>query len=363
MLPANQVVYDALASRGWDVHLIVPAHWRHEYADGPFAAKFLPRLAPQARGVRVLLDGQPQRHFYLTRPATQLDRVRPDIVFLEQEPFAIVTGQWLRALTRRGIPFVLQQDENLDRRLPGIARVIQHRSLRHAAAVAARSPRAAELVCRSQPSLAAPVVPHSIMDWGRDHVDRPGRGAPQRLTVGFAGRLIEPKGIHDLLAATEQMQHPVELVLFGSGPLEADCRAADSPQRPVSVVNGMSHDAMHEAYAQIDVLVLPSRTTSTWAEQFGRVLVEAMSCGRPVVGSDSGEIPWVIGTTGGGRVFREGDVDHLRHTLDELAGDRALRHTLGARGRDAVRETFSLAAVTDATEAMLLGALVPSARA
>ena len=86
-----------------------------------------------------------------------------------------------------------------------------------------------------------------------------------------------------------------------------------------------------------------------------------MSCGRPVVGSDSGEIPWVIGTTGGGRVFREGDVAHLRETLDELAADPALRRDLGGHGRDVVQRTFSLGAVTDATEAMLLAALGRSA--
>lgn len=44
-------------------------------------------------------------------------------------------------------------------------------------------------------------------------------------------------------------------------------------------------------FASIDVLVLPSRTTATWKEQFGRVLVEAMACQTPVIGSDSGEIP------------------------------------------------------------------------
>jgi glycosyltransferase involved in cell wall biosynthesis len=357
VLAANQVLYEELALRGWEVHLIVPGHWRHEYAADRFPPIFLPRLAPRARGVRVAFEGAPQRHIYLSRPASHLDRVAPDIVFLEQEPFALVTGQWLWALSRRRIPFVLQQDENLERKLPLIARLISRLSLRNAAAVAARSPRAAELIHQKHPEAVAPVVPHSIMDWGQDHAGEPGRLGPQRLTVGFAGRLIESKGIRDLLEATARMHHPAELVLFGSGPLEDACLAASSPQRPVSVITDVSHDQMHDAYAQMDILVLPSRTTPTWAEQFGRVLVEAMSCGRPVVGSDSGEIPWVIGTTGGGRVFREGDVEHLRATLDELAADPELRHGLGSHGREAVQRTFSLRGVTDATEAMLVDAL------
>ena len=64
---------------------------------------------------------------------------------------------------------------------------------------------------------------------------------------------------------------------------------------------------MAAGYAQLDVLVLPSHTTPTWKEQFGRVIVEALWCGVPVVGSDSGEIPWLIELTGGGLVFPEGD--------------------------------------------------------
>ena len=64
---------------------------------------------------------------------------------------------------------------------------------------------------------------------------------------------------------------------------------------------------MPALYREMDVLVLPSRTTPTWAEQFGKVLCEALLCGTPVIGSSSGEIPWVVTTTGGGLVYPEGD--------------------------------------------------------
>ena len=48
---------------------------------------------------------------------------------------------------------------------------------------------------------------------------------------------------------------------------------------------------MPELYREMDVLVLPSRTTATWAEQFGKVLCEALLCGVPVVGSVVGRDP------------------------------------------------------------------------
>jgi glycosyltransferase involved in cell wall biosynthesis len=104
------------------------------------------------------------------------------------------------------------------------------------------------------------------------------------------------------------------------------------------------------------VLVLPSRTTPTWKEQFGRAITEALSCGVPVVGSDSGEIPWLIGATEGGLVFPEGDQRLLAKRLAELRDQPELRHRLADRGRAAVESMFSVPAATDPLESMLLEA-------
>jgi glycosyltransferase involved in cell wall biosynthesis len=107
------------------------------------------------------------------------------------------------------------------------------------------------------------------------------------------------------------------------------------------------------AYAQLDVLVLPSHTTPTWKEQFGRVLIEALWCDVPVVGSDSGEIPWLIGLTGGGLTFPEGDREALAARLVELRQAPELRRRLAATGRASVDRLFSVPAATDQLERLL----------
>jgi glycosyltransferase involved in cell wall biosynthesis len=111
---------------------------------------------------------------------------------------------------------------------------------------------------------------------------------------------------------------------------------------------------MPSAYAEMDVLVLPSRSTRTWTEQFGRDLVEALSCGVPVVGSDSGEIPWVIETTGGGRVYPEGDIGRLAAVLDGLRVNPSEAADLAERGRKTVKETFGVDAVARQLDELLV---------
>ena len=63
----------------------------------------------------------------------------------------------------------------------------------------------------------------------------------------------------------------------------------------------------------MDVLAVPSLTTIWWKEQYGRVIAEAMACGVPVVGSDSGAIPEVVDSAG--LIVPEGDVGALRDGL------------------------------------------------
>lgn len=340
VIAVNQLPHAELLDLDWDVTLAVPARWRHEYAADPFPHEVLPELEGRVIGCRVLKPGAVQRHVYVTRPAAVLRRVRPDAVFVEEEPTSIPGLQWGRACRAARVPFGLQMDENLDRDYPRVAREIRRWTLRHAAFVAARSPAAVRMARRWGYEGETPVVPHGVPDWS-EH-PQPTEGS-RPFTVGFAGRFVEEKGLWDLVEAVRGMPE-TRLRLFGNGPLLEQLRGVELPSGRVEVITDVSHEQMASAYATFDVLALPSRTTPTWAEQFGRVLVEAMWCGVPVVGSDSGEIPWVIETTGGGLVFQEGNVEQLRRRLVRLRDDAVERRRLAAAGHAAVAERFSVAA-------------------
>jgi glycosyltransferase involved in cell wall biosynthesis len=112
-------------------------------------------------------------------------------------------------------------------------------------------------------------------------------------------------------------------------------RLQDRVEVSPRVPSGRVPDILRSLHA----VVLPSLTTPTWKEQFGRVLIEAMACEVPVVGSSSGEIPEVIGDAG--LVVPEGNVDALAGALQRLYEDEELRKRLGMLGRQRVLQHFT----------------------
>jgi glycosyltransferase involved in cell wall biosynthesis len=354
VVSVNQEVYRELRARGWHVTIVLPSRWSHPYAQGAIRPQALPGMEDALRPTRVALPGRQQRHVYLVSAGRVCARVRPDVAFLEAEPYALAAAQWGWALSRRGVPFGVHCFENIDRPLPAPVAWLRGRVLARAAFVAARSPEAAELVrswgARGAIGLAPPAVPA----WPGSAPQAHANGA---FTVGYAGRLVESKGLADLLAAVRELPAPVELLLIGNGELRDRLQGAPLPGSSVQVLDGLTHEQMPEGYARLDVLVLPSHTTPTWKEQFGRVIVEALWCGVPVVGSDSGAIPWLIELTGGGLVFPEGDADALAAQLRRLREEPQLRAQLAETGRAAVERLFTVSAATDPLERMLLDAI------
>ena len=159
------------------------------------------------------------------------------------------------------------------------------------------------------------------------------RSGEEPFTVGFAGRLVAEKGGAVLLDALAQLPVAWRLRIAGDGPEKAALIAQAGRSGAADRLSfvALPSTEMPNYYRGLDALAIPSLTRPNWKEQFGRVIVEAMACGVPVVGSDSGAIPDVIGDAG--RVVPEGDVTALSAALRDLAVSPDLRRDLGARGR------------------------------
>ena len=136
------------------------------------------------------------------------------------------------------------------------------------------------------------------------------------------------------------MRTPWRALFVGGGPLEADLRAwAARHGDRVRVVTNVPHDGVPAHLNAMDVLAAPSQTIPRWREQLGRMLIEAFSCGVAVVGSDSGEIPHVIGDAG--LVVPEADEAAWADALGGLLESPARRAELAARGLARARAEFA----------------------
>jgi L-malate glycosyltransferase len=149
------------------------------------------------------------------------------------------------------------------------------------------------------------------------------RSDSDSFTIGYAGRITKEKGVLDLIEAAAHMpsKDKARLYFVGSGDVLDEAKRLAAYHGIAFLHHApVRNDELPKHLAKMDVLVLPSRTTSQWVEQFGHILLEAMAAGVPVVGSSSGEIPNVIGDAG--YIFPEGDVLSLAARLDTLVLDR-----------------------------------------
>ncbi|MBD2358287.1 glycosyltransferase family 4 protein [Tolypothrix sp. FACHB-123] len=174
---------------------------------------------------------------------------------------------------------------------------------------------------------------------------------PHDFVVGFVGRFVPEKGLLTLLQALISIKDKSwKLLLLGRGELHTELlkiAAENHIQERVIIIESVPHNAVPQYINLMSTLVLPSETTYKfktltaigWKEQFGHVLIEAMACKVPVIGSNSGEIPHVIGDAG--LVFPEGDFQALGSCLTQLIDNSEFAMRLGYMGYQKVMDKYT----------------------
>uniref|UniRef100_Q07TG8 Glycosyl transferase, group 1 n=1 Tax=Rhodopseudomonas palustris (strain BisA53) TaxID=316055 RepID=Q07TG8_RHOP5 len=342
--------YPLAARRDLDVHLVVPAVWqqfgRTLVADPPddpgLSVHVLPIRLPHAGPMSWYL------HFY-PGLGRVLNELAPDVVHLWEEPWSIVALQ--AQFLKKKAALVMEVDQNILKRLPPPFEAIRKRVLRQTDHVLSRSPDATAVV-RAR-GYDGPVTPIGYgVDQTTFHASADPVAAPpcaRAFKIGYVGRLVEEKGLDDALDAMARSAAPVSLAIIGEGPHE-NClrqRVSEAGLSDRVTFQGWETPAKVAAFLQnLDALVLLTRTTKTVREQFGRVIVEAQACGIPVIGSQSGAIPDVVGD--GGWIVPERDPDSLARLLERLSADPAAVHAKRIAARRNVDARFTYDAVADA---------------
>ena len=333
-----------LARLGVEVVAVVPPEWR----EGGGAQPLEPLEDRDYRLIvtRMRWNGHFHVHYYPALPRI-LREQRPDIVHVDEEPYNLATALAVHAARRCGRPSLFFSWQNIVRSYPPPFSWMERYVYRTVAAGLAGSRDVVE-VLRNK-GFSGPLF--EVPQFGVDPaVFSPGDRRGGRFTVGFPNRLIAAKAPLLALHAFARLPHDACLRIVGDGPLrgpvEAEVERLGLGDR-VSVRPRLPSSHMPGFLRETDVVVLPSVTTPRWREQFGRVLIEAMATGVPVVASDSGEIPRVVGDAG--IIVPEGDERALAGALLRLYADPNLRDQLGMRGRERVLERYTHARVAEDT--------------
>lgn len=167
------------------------------------------------------------------------------------------------------------------------------------------------------------------------------RPADGRLRLLFLANLIPEKGHGDLLSALELIAGrgggDIDLRLIGEvEPAEAErVRARAAALAPAGIAvelrDTVMGDAKREQYRWADAFALPSRYPP---EGQPLVLLEAMSAGLPVIGSDHSGIPFTVLDGEQGLIVPKGRIEPLAAAIERLRDEPELRRRLGAGGRE-----------------------------
>ncbi|MFY2564147.1 glycosyltransferase family 4 protein [Corallococcus terminator] len=330
----------------WEVTAVAPRFFHGDL--GPLSLKPAPDERARLSSVRVFLSRSP--HAFVYGPELRACLTGGvDLVHAWEEPY-VLGGLEVALLTPRSVPFVFSTFQNLPKRYPPPFAQAERYVVGRASGWVAGGETGKDVLL-GRPGYAA--RPTRIIPMGVDvELFRPDRASGEAVrrelgwegsgppVIGYLGRFVTEKGVLLLKEALERLETPWRALFVGGGPLEGDLRAWAARQGDrVRVLTGVPHDGVPRVLNAMEVLCAPSQTMPRWKEQFGRMLSEGFACGVPVLGSDSGEIPYTVGDAG--LVLPEADAAAWTRALADLLESPARRQELATRGRERAVTRFS----------------------
>lgn len=355
----NQEKLEKLAQKnGIALTLIAPLAWKNMGIRIPLQKWSSNRY--QILPLKIYLKYHLYAHFYAPwKFLVQMMRIRPQIIYVEEEPESASAFQSAIISKLCKSKFVFLSWENLKGRFSFRKRLLSRFVLNSADRAIAGNEGARQLLQDKGYKKQIAVIPQFGLD-ERVFARKRNEGLKMKLglkssfIIGFIARLLKEKGILTLIEAVSYLDGDYQVLILGEG--EAKTEAVELARR-LEVLNRLifagviKHSELPDFINCLNLLVLPSLTTPHWKEQFGHVMIEAMACGVSVIGSDSGAIPEIIGDAG--LVFHEGNAKELAEKISLMMYDSSLRKSLEIKGRQRVLERFTTDHIVDRLFAVL----------
>ncbi|HYA54024.1 MAG TPA: glycosyltransferase family 4 protein, partial [Thermoplasmata archaeon] len=180
----------------------------------------------------------------------------------------------------------------------------------------------------------------------------PSERAAGPLRLLFVGRLHWQKGLQTILEAIELATAPVELTVVGRGPEEERFRwlleqrgRRGNPQlreRVHFVTERVSPEVLRKYRQESHVQLVPSIPTPSWREQMNFAMLEGLSCGVPVIASETGGLPEAVTDGEEGLLVPPDQPPAWAAAIDRLASDERSRRRMGDAGRARIVREYDL---------------------
>lgn len=341
--------------------VVIPKNWQDRMMEVDRSYKKVPEDdLYRVYLLNSIITGIQSKYFFCPLSLLQIIKeFKPDLIHVEQELHDWVLGEviLLNSLFWH-VPTSVFIWENLRRQYGHVARYCRQFNLKRIDALIAGNEEALEIV-REDGFKGVGIIlpqfgvnenffcPHEVGTLRQD-LDLEGK-----FVISFVGRYVQEKGIHTLIQAIEKLTHTDNitefslLLLSSMEPPDWLKEKANTLKDKIYIIGNIPHEDFPRYVNLFDILVLPSETQENWKEQFGRVIVEAMACGVPVIGSSSGAIPEIIGDYG--LVFQEKDAQDLTNKLLELINNPRMLSDLKGKVREYVMENYTHDKVVEKT--------------
>ena len=343
--PLNRILFIELAKfPDWDVSVIVPTRWHTASAEKTEEINLRERNEAKMVLGNTVFTNHMHLHFYSKPFLLNITHSKPDIIFLQEEPGSMVALQAFVVSLLSGAKLVFHTNENLvEKRRWLIFRLIERLVFSRASSAFILNTECEKILRKKgfikKASLLYLGIDNSLYSKKRSPDFKKSLGL-RHFTIGFGGRLTKEKGLLTLVDAASTLDFEFNILVVGKGPFEKDFLdyAEKKKIRDRIVVTNASLEEVSKYLNCMDVVVLPSESTSVWKEQFGRILLGGMAVEVPVIGSSSGAIPEIIGDAG--LVFKEGKPSDLARKLTAIKNDQKLAASLVARGKERLKKEF-----------------------
>jgi len=334
---ANRIVYRELKSKGWNIQMVIPAQLN--FSGGKKTAD-------------PVQEDDPPTHFLPltgTNPRIQrykglkklLHELKPRIIYLDNDPASRMAASLSIWCKMNHAQLVCQSCENLSIKINKVYRregwkgipaalvknifsFISNKYCRHVFVISDGGMEVFKEL--GYPSVSKIPLGFNENIFHPDENERNRiRGAKglDKTVFSYFGRLVPEKGVHLLISALSRLKEFEWQLLMDDFDIYAS-PYTDKIKRQIAELQLMdrvvyfqaSHTEIASYMNAADVVILPSVSTPKWVEQYGRVIPEAMACGKLVIASDAGALPELIEKAG--LIFPENNLDQLTGILKDI---------------------------------------------